>query len=178
MFSSWKSQEKQPQKAKQITYSVLYRTYIRLHKMVNLLWTSEFLGQIIGMRPKKVFHFSGETSWWETYLMFTFVTWKARFSSKVGSSLNKGNFKSWLTFQIPRMDWLKVFLQIKILICATLIISWGTSREFIPFIILEGNNESISEISYLGKLVYGKRSIVLTVNLWKFVCFDGRSKVA
>lgn len=128
MFSSWKSQGKQPQKAEQITYSVLYRTYIRLHKTGNLLWTSEFLGQITGMRPKKVFDFSGETSWWETYLMFTFVTWKARFSSKVGSSFNKGNFKSWLTFQVPRMDWLQVCLRIKggsVLICAMLIISWG-----------------------------------------------------
>lgn len=87
MFSFLKSQGKHPQTPNKL----LYRTYIQLCKIGNLLWTSEFLVQVISMRPKKQFHFSEEAYWWEIYLMCISVSWKAGFSSKGRSSSNKVN---------------------------------------------------------------------------------------
>lgn len=58
MFSSWKSQGKSTSQ-NHTTYNVLYGTCIRFCKMGNLLWISEFLEQMTGVRPGKVPHPSG-----------------------------------------------------------------------------------------------------------------------
>lgn len=88
--------------------------------------------------------------------------------------LNLGKFSNSQDVLVKNM---LVFQRRFNLICATLIISGGTSSEFIPFITLEGS-AYLSEIPYLGKRVYGKINIFLTVNLWKFIYFDERRKTA
>ena len=87
MCSFLKSQGKHSQTQNEL----LYRIYIRLCQIGNLLWPSEFPVQVVGTRPKRELPFSGEVHWWEIYLMFILVTWKARFFKKVGSSFNKVN---------------------------------------------------------------------------------------